>query len=59
MTQEDLARCLEVSPTTVQAWEKGRKPLVNAPFARLQNLRRELRAADADPGLLHGIAKVI
>jgi transcriptional regulator with XRE-family HTH domain len=52
MTQEDLATRLQVSLTTVQAWEKGRKPLVNAPFARLQNLRRELRAAGADPGLL-------
>ena len=52
MTQEDLASRLQVSPTTVQAWEKGRKPLVNAPFARLQDLRRELRAAGADPGFL-------
>ena len=52
MTQDDLASRLEVSLTTVQAWERGRKPLVSAPFARLQNLRRELRAAGADPGLL-------
>lgn len=52
MTQEELAERLRASVTTVQAWEQGRKPLVNAPFARLQNLRRELRAAGADPGLL-------
>jgi transcriptional regulator with XRE-family HTH domain len=52
LTQEDLAERLQVSPTTVQAWERGRKPLVNMPFARLQNLRRELDAAGADPGLL-------
>lgn len=52
LTQEELARRLDVSLTTVQAWEQGRKPLVNAPFARLQNLRREMRAAGADPGLL-------
>jgi transcriptional regulator with XRE-family HTH domain len=52
MTQEDLAARLGVSLTTVQAWEKGRKPLVNAPFARLHDLRRELRAVGADPGLL-------
>jgi transcriptional regulator with XRE-family HTH domain len=52
MTQEELAERLQVSPTTVQAWERGRKPLVNMPFARLQNLRRELDAAGADPGLL-------
>lgn len=52
LTQEDLAERLQVSPTTVQAWERGRKPLVNMPFARLQHLRRELDAAGADPGLL-------
>jgi transcriptional regulator with XRE-family HTH domain len=52
LTQEDLAERLQVSPTTVQAWERGRKPLVNMPFARLQNLRRELDAAGVDPGLL-------
>lgn len=52
MTQEELAARLEISPTTVQSWEQGRKPLVNAPFARLQALRRELHAAGADPGLL-------
>lgn len=52
MTQEELAERLQVSPTTVQAWEAGRKPLVNMPFARLQSLRRELDAAGADPGLL-------
>jgi transcriptional regulator with XRE-family HTH domain len=52
MTQEEMAGRLQVSPTTVQAWERGRKPLVNMPFARLQGLRRELDAAGADPGLL-------
>jgi len=52
LTQEDLAERLQVSPTTLQAWERGRKPLVNMPFARLQNLRRELDAAGADPDLL-------
>ena len=52
MTQEELAERLRVSPTTIQAWERGRKPLVNMPFARLQHLRRELDAAGADPGLL-------
>lgn len=52
LTQEDLAERLQVSPTTVQAWERGRKPLVNMPFARLQNLRHELDAAGVDPGLL-------
>jgi transcriptional regulator with XRE-family HTH domain len=52
LTQEDLAERLRVSPTTVQAWERGRKPLVNMPFTRLHDLRRELDAAGADPGLL-------
>ena len=52
MTQEELAERLQVSPTTVQAWERGRKPLVNMPFTRLHRLRRELEAAGTDPGLL-------
>jgi DNA-binding XRE family transcriptional regulator len=46
-TQEELAERTGVSPTTVQAWERGRKPLVNMPFARLRNLRRDLEAAGA------------
>lgn len=51
-TQEELAERAGVSVTTVQAWERGRKPLVNMPFARLRNLRRDLEAAGAAPGLL-------
>jgi hypothetical protein len=51
-TQEELAERMGVSATTVQAWERGRKPLVNMPFARLRNLRRDLEAAGAAPGLL-------
>jgi hypothetical protein len=51
-TQEELAERAGVSPTTVQAWERGRKPLVNMPFARLRNLRRDLETAGAAPGLL-------
>lgn len=31
-TQEELAERAGVSVTTVQAWERGRKPLVNMPF---------------------------
>jgi transcriptional regulator with XRE-family HTH domain len=52
MTQEELAERLRVSLSTVQAWERGRKPLVNVPYARLQSLRRELDAAGASPDLL-------
>ncbi len=51
-TQEELAERTGVSAATVQAWERGRKPLVNMPFARLRNLRRDLEAAGAAPGLL-------
>ena len=51
-TQEELAERTGVSLATMQAWERGRKPLVNMPFARLRTLRRDLEAAGADPGLL-------
>jgi DNA-binding XRE family transcriptional regulator len=51
-TQEQLAEGLGVSATTVQAWEQGRKPLINVPFARLSALRARLCSAGADAGLL-------
>jgi transcriptional regulator with XRE-family HTH domain len=51
-TQEEMAGRLGVSVTTVQAWERGRKPLVNMPHARLRTLRRSLQAAGASPVLL-------
>jgi transcriptional regulator with XRE-family HTH domain len=52
MTQEELAERLRVSLSTVQAWERGRKPLVNVPYTRLQSLHREMDAAGASPDLL-------
>src|SRR5713226_4462700 len=51
-TQEQLAEDLGVSATTVQAWEQGRKPLINVPYGRLSALRARLRAAGADAALL-------
>ncbi len=51
-TQEHMAERLEVSLTTVQAWERGRKPLVNMPHVRLRALRSSLQAAGASPALL-------
>ncbi|HVT71275.1 MAG TPA: helix-turn-helix domain-containing protein [Trebonia sp.] len=51
-TQEEMAARLGVSLTTVQAWERGRKPLVNMPHVRLRGLRHCLQAAGASPTLL-------
>ena len=51
-TQEQMAERLGVSLTTVQAWERGRKPLVNMPHVRLRAVRHSLQAAGASPALL-------
>jgi DNA-binding XRE family transcriptional regulator len=51
-TQEAMAERLGVSLTTVQAWERGRKPLVNMPHVRLRAVRHSLQAAGASPALL-------
>ncbi|HSV65497.1 MAG TPA: helix-turn-helix transcriptional regulator [Mycobacteriales bacterium] len=51
-TQETLAGLLQISPETVQSWESGRRPLINAPFIELQRLRREMAAAGVRPSLL-------
>lgn len=52
-TQDDFAELLGVSLATIQAWEQGRKPLVNASFTRLRQLRWALSAAGANEALLH------
>jgi hypothetical protein len=52
-TQEQLAAELGVGLTTVQAWESGRRPLINGRFADVQRLQRHLRTAGAGAELLH------
>lgn len=51
LTQEGFAEQLGVGVSTLQAWESGRRPLVNASFAEIQRVNRGLRAL-ADPSLL-------
>jgi transcriptional regulator with XRE-family HTH domain len=51
-TQEQLAERLEVSPVTLQTWERGAKPLVNLPHVRLHQLRRRLVILGAPEDLL-------
>ncbi|MGE0170940.1 helix-turn-helix domain-containing protein [Nocardioides sp.] len=52
-TQEAFAERVRVGLSTVQAWESGRRPLVNASFQDIQRLSRQLRLAGAPPSLLH------
>lgn len=52
-TQEVLAEHLCVGLSTVQAWESGRRPLVNATFQDLQRLNRCLRLGGAAPELMY------
>lgn len=53
LTQESLAERLQVGLSTVQAWESGRRPLVNASYQDLQRLSRRLRLDGAAPALVH------
>ncbi|MEV5509071.1 helix-turn-helix domain-containing protein [Streptomyces orinoci] len=52
LTQTQLAERLRVDPTTVQAWESGRRPLAAVSAAHLLTLRRRLLAEGADPASL-------
>lgn len=52
LTQEGFAEQLGVGVSTLQAWESGRRPLVNASFAEIQRVNRGLRAHNPDPSLL-------
>ncbi len=51
-TQDQLAQELGVGLSTVQAWESGRRPLINARFVDLTRLRRHLQASDATVTML-------
>lgn len=52
LTQETLAEHLRVGLSTVQAWESGRRPLVNASFQDLQRLTRQLRHEGVEADLV-------
>lgn len=52
-TQEQLAERLQIGLSTVQAWEAGRRPLVNASYQDLQRLNRRLRQDGATPALMN------
>lgn len=51
-TQARFAEALGVGLTTVQGWETGRRPLINARFGDLQDIRRRLQANRAPAELL-------
>lgn len=53
ITQEELAEKLRVGLSTVQAWESGRRPLVNTSFQDLQRLIRQLRLEGVEARLLN------
>ncbi|GGM70837.1 hypothetical protein GCM10012275_46600 [Longimycelium tulufanense] len=52
LSQELFAERLQVAKTTVQAWESGRRPLINTPFTELQRVRRLLQTCGAVPNQL-------
>lgn len=55
LTQESLARQLNVDPQTVQGWESSRRPLTATRSGAMVDLRRRLRALGAAPGLLEAL----
>lgn len=52
LTQAGFAERLGAGVTTVQGWETGRRPLINARFGDLQGIRRLLRVHDVPADLL-------
>lgn len=52
LTQEAFAEQLGIGVSTLQGWESGRRPLVNASFSEIQRVNRGLRRHNPDPALL-------
>lgn len=52
LTQEQFAERLGSGVTTVQGWETGRRPLINARYGEVQRVRRLLRTAGSTAGQL-------
>lgn len=52
LTQARFAEMLGVGVTTVQGWETGRRPLINARFGDLQGIRRLLQVRKVSAELL-------
>lgn len=51
-TREQFAEHIDVSAATVESWERGSRPLVNAPHLRLDQLRRRLVALGGNRDLM-------
>ncbi|ANY10621.1 helix-turn-helix domain-containing protein [Pseudonocardia sp. HH130630-07] len=59
MTQESLAELVRQAPSTVQAWESGRRPLARQSVQDQQRLLRHLRHQGASPALINVLVQAV